>query len=93
MKGITLVQIVGTPVACADGIKESWQEVATWTKHKLSERFGEMVKVEYYDLFDPSCPSLPENSKIPVVLIDGKIFSNGGKISLIAIRKSIEAIV
>ena len=30
-----LVKIVGAPVACKDGIKESWREVAGWAAGQL----------------------------------------------------------
>ena len=89
----TVVQIIGTPVACTQGVKESWREVTIWAKYKLNERFGDAVQVEYYDLFDPTCPVFPEFSQIPVVLINGNLFSSGGKISVIAIRKHIESMV
>jgi hypothetical protein len=93
MNEIIVVQIIGTVVACPGGIKESWREIADWAKYKLTERFGNAVQVEYFDLFDPACPKFPEYAQIPVVLISGKVFSNGGKISVIAIRKYIESLM
>lgn len=85
-----LVQIVGTPVACSSGVKESWREVATWAETSLTARFGDAVKVVYYDLFDPACPTFPQDAQIPVVLINHVLFSSGGKISVPAIRKYLE---
>ena len=93
MNETTIVQIIGTPVACPEGVKDSWRDVANWANHKLTERFGSAVQVEYYDLFDPACPKFPEYAKIPVVLINGLVFSNGGKISVTAIRKYIESVL
>ncbi|MCJ7532630.1 MAG: hypothetical protein MUO64_16585 [Anaerolineales bacterium] len=84
------VDIIGAPVACKDGIKETWREVAEWAAGQLQARFGDMVRVHYYDLFDPQCPNVPSDGQLPVVLIDGMIISSGGKISLPIIRKKLE---
>lgn len=34
------IQIIGSPVACADGVKDSWRELAGWIAGKLRERYG-----------------------------------------------------
>jgi hypothetical protein len=85
-----VVQIISAPIACADGVKDTWREIAALTYDQLRRRFGEMVKVEYFDLFDPTCPSLPAGVQLPLVLINKEIFSSGGKISVPAIRKHLE---
>ena len=85
-----LVKIIGAPVACKDGIRETWREVAAWTADKLRSQFGEKVRVQYYDLFDPNCPTLPPDSQLPVVFVDEVLVSIGGKISIPIIRKKIE---
>ncbi|GAB4414248.1 MAG: hypothetical protein Fur0044_08870 [Anaerolineae bacterium] len=86
------VQIVGAPVACAEGVKDTWREVAAMAGDQLGRRFGETVQVEYFDLFDPTCPPVPPGSQLPLVLINGELFSSGGKISVPAIRKQLEAL-
>jgi hypothetical protein len=48
------------------------------------------VRVRYYDLFDPDCPTLPPNSQLPVVFVSDVLVSSGGKISIPLIRKKIE---
>jgi len=58
-----------------------------WLTPNCSVVFGDTVRVDYFDLFDPACPALPPGSALPVVLINGQVFSNGGKISIPAIRK------
>ena len=88
-----LVKIVGAPVACKDGIKETWREVAGWAAGQLRSRYGESVRVQYYDLFDPACPILPPDSQLPVVFVDEVLISSGGKISIPVIRRKIESIV
>lgn len=85
-----LVKIIGAPVACKDGIKETWREVVEWAAGQLRSRYGETMRVQYYDLFDPDCPTLPPDSQLPVVFVDEVLVSSGGKISIPLIRKKIE---
>ena len=92
MTGLALIQIVGAPVACAEGVKDSWRDVAAWAGNQLHARFGDVVQVEYYDLFDPTCPALPPDAQLPLVLVNGEILSSGGKISVPAIRKRLESL-
>ncbi len=84
------VDIIGAPVACKEGIKETWREVAEWAAGQLRSRFGDQVKVQYYDLFDPQCPAIPPEGQLPVVMVNGQVISCGGKISIPLIRKTIE---
>ncbi len=86
------VDIIGAPVACKEGIKETWREVAEWAAGQLRSRFGDQVKVQYYDLFDPQCPAIPPEGQLPVVMVDGQVISCGGKISIPLIRKTIESL-
>lgn len=93
MRQPVLVQIIGAPTGCADGVKDSWREVARWAAGQLKARFGEDVEVKYYDLFDADCPSMPAGAQLPLVLVNGEALSSGGKVSVPAIRKKIEALV
>jgi hypothetical protein len=93
MEEAIVVQIVGAPVACAAGVRDTWREVAGWAAGQLHTRFGDAVCVEYYDLFDPTCPPLPPAAQLPLVLINGVLLSSGGKISVPAIRKCVEALM
>jgi len=90
MNNPILIKIVGAPVACKDGIKDTWREVADWASTQLRSRYGEKVSVQYYDLFDPDCPTLPPDSQLPVVFVDDLLLSSGGKISVPLIRKKVE---
>jgi disulfide oxidoreductase YuzD len=87
-----VVQIVGTSVACASGVQERWRDVATWVGAQLRTRFGEAVQVEYYDLFDPQGPALPDDAQLPLVLVNGSAVSSGGKVSVPVIRRQLEAL-
>lgn len=85
------VVIVGAPIACTDGVKDTWRELAGWVAAQLERRFGDRVRVEYHDLFDPACPPLPQDATLPVVMVDGEILSSGGKLSVPRIRRAVEA--
>jgi len=87
-----LVQIIGAPIACSDGVKDSWREVANWAAGQLKTRFGAEVHVQYYDLFDAGCPPIPPGAQLPLVLVNGEVLSNGGKISVPLIRKQVDAL-
>ncbi len=86
-----LVQIVGAPVACAEGVQDTWRGLADMAAEKLTGRFGAQVEVCYFDLFDPRCPPLPPGAQLPLVLVNGEVLSSGGKISVPAIRRRLEA--
>ncbi len=86
------VHIIGAPVACAEGVKETWRDIAQHAADQLKTRFGEAVCVQYFDLFDPACPALPTGAQLPLVMIDGEVLSSGSKISVPAIRKRLEAL-
>jgi hypothetical protein len=75
----------------ADGVKETWRDVAQLVGGQLERRFGAAVTVRYYDLFDPDCPPLPAEAQLPVTLINGELFSSGGIISAPRIRRYLEA--
>lgn len=93
MNSLIEVTIVGAPVACTDGVKDIWREVADWARSQLRTRFDEQVQVAYFDLFDPECPSLPEDAQLPVVIVDGSVVSSGGKVSIPLIRKHVEELL
>ncbi|HSA99008.1 MAG TPA: hypothetical protein VLE49_00045 [Anaerolineales bacterium] len=87
-----LVQIIGAPIACNDGVRDSWRAVAGWAATQLKTRFGAEVCVRYYDLFDADCPPIPAGAQLPLVLVNGEVLSNGGKISVPSIRKQVDAL-
>jgi hypothetical protein len=93
MRKSVLVQIVSAPIACAEGTKDTWREVSAWTAGQLKARFGDEVQVKYYNLFDGDCPPMPVDAKLPLVLVDGKVLTSGGKISVPVLRKKIETIL
>jgi disulfide oxidoreductase YuzD len=93
MSAPVFVQIIGAPIACADGVKDTWREVASWAADQLKMRFGEAVQVKYYDLFDADCPSMPDGAELPLVLVNGEVTINGRKIAMPAIRRKVESVL
>jgi len=93
MKSPLEVIIIGAPVACAEGVKELWRDVATWADRQLQAKFGDKVMTLYFDLFDPECPTFPPESQLPVVFINEKLISSGGKISIPLIRAEIDLLL
>ena len=88
----TTIQIIGAPVACAEGVKETWRDLAGWIGGKLRARYGTAVTVTYHDLFDPDCPPLPPDAQLPLVLVNSQLLSSGGKLSLPAINRYLNGI-
>ena len=93
MSNPVIVQIVGVPVACAEGTKDSWRNIANWVARRLKARFGDRVQVKYYDLFDADCPPMPPGAQLPLVLIEGEVASSGGKISVPILRRRVEEVI
>lgn len=91
MSNPVLVQVVGAPIACAEGVKDTWREVAHWAASQLKAKFGVAVEIRYYDLFDADCPPMPADAQLPLVLVNGEVTVNGGKIAIPVIRRKIEA--
>jgi hypothetical protein len=90
MSAYASVQIIGTLVACKDGLKDTWREVAEWAAGQLKALFGERVQVQYFDLFDSDCPPIPSQAQLPLVLVNNDVLISGGKISIPIIRKRLK---
>jgi hypothetical protein len=88
-----LVQIIGVPIACKDGVKDSWREIAKWAAGQLKLYFDDSVEVRYSNLFDADCPSIPGGAQLPLVLVNHEVLSSGGKISVPVIRRKVESIL
>ncbi len=43
MNEIILVKIISAPVACKDGMKDGWREMAEWAAGQLQTRYGKNV--------------------------------------------------
>ncbi len=93
MTQMITVRIIGSPIACEDGVKDTWRQIAAWAGNQLEARYGEQVQVQYFDLFDPQCPPLPEDAQLPAVFVNEKMTSTGGKIIIPLICEHIEALL
>ena len=89
---LAVVHIIGALVACAEGVNDTWRDVAKLAADQLIARFGDRVSVRYFDLFDADCPALPDGAQLPLVLLNDEVLSSGGKISVPAIRKRLEVL-
>ena len=93
------VRIVGVPTACASGVTEPWRGIAALAASQFGTRFGDQVSIEYYDLFSPEMDNFPEAlalvqggmAALPLVFVGDTVLSAGGKVSLPAIRRALEA--
>ncbi len=98
---MAVVRIFGTLTACSTGITDGWRDTATMISRQLRERFDSQVTVEYFDLFGPEMDRFPEvlaavsrdGLTLPLVYINGELFSSGGKLNGPAIRRRIEALL
>lgn len=88
------------PTACATGVTDAWREVADWARQQLTARFGEQVSVGYYDLLSPEMDRFPQvlalvrsgDGVVPLVFVGDELLSAGGKVSIRAIRRRLEAL-
>jgi disulfide oxidoreductase YuzD len=87
------VEIIGAKIACKDGVKDTWREIAEWAGGQLRQRFGDSVAVQYFDLFDSACPSIPSGAQLPIVLVEHEMLSSGGKISVPKVKRKIEMLL
>jgi len=86
------VLIVGAPVVCGDEVKDAWRDLSAWVGGQLQHTYGDAVRVMYFDLFEPGCPPLPPDAaELPLVLVNGKLLTSGGKLSVPLIRRAVEA--
>ena len=58
----------------------------------IGARFGESVHVQYFDLFDPDCPTFPPQAQLPIILVNDEYLPTGGGLSIPAIRKKLEGL-
>lgn len=83
------LEIIGSLIACSEGVRDDWRQIAHWLSEKMTTQYGSQVEVRYYDLFEEPKPELPENAKLPVVMINRKVISQGDKISIPKIRNEL----
>ncbi len=100
--GIVTVRVFGVPTAsgCDCGTNGgTWSDATAWVARSLKTRFGDQVRVEYFDLFFDGLEAFPkamdavaQGAQPPLVFIGDELFSSGGKISGPEIRKRLERV-
>lgn len=87
-----LVQIIGMPVACMEGVSDPWRSRAVWLAMRLQARFGDAVRLEYHGFYDADCPPQPVGTAFPLVRVGDTIVQAGGQsIPLLPIVGAVEA--
>ncbi len=93
------VLIVGLPSAASCPPEKTWRAAGDLVAQRLHARFGDRADVGYVDLFSPSMSGHPDvEARIaadglvpPVVVVDGAVFSAGGKPNVSAIERAVAA--
>ncbi len=89
------VVVAAAPMAaCAP--EKTWRAAAAFLARRLRERFGAAVTVEFVELFTPDVDRHPEIEAFvadgaipPIVLLDGRLHSSGGKLRISAIERAV----
>ncbi len=87
-----VIQITGSLIACSQGVRDDWRDLSEWLRSKMTALYGDQVAVKYYDIFDPDCPGLPPDAKLPVVKINEEVPGHGRKNFDDIDRKKIESL-
>ncbi len=97
-RGSLLVQIITAPAASC-GRAQTWAEAAKFIGQRLNRRFNGRVAVEHVEIFSQRSFEFPavleavqQGAELPIVLLDDRIISQGGKLSESRIVCAIEAL-
>jgi len=81
------------------GPPDGWREATEWVARSLKTRFGDQVRVEYFDLFFDAVDAFPQamdavaqGAKPPLVFVGDELLSTGERISGPAIRRRLEVL-
>jgi hypothetical protein len=91
------VRVFAAPDAsCGHG--QAWSAATAYIGTRLRRRFGERVAVEHVEIFTPRSFEFPDvlaaieaGSSLPIVQVDGRIVSEGGKLSESVIARAVGA--
>ncbi|CAG0947999.1 hypothetical protein ANRL1_04808 [Anaerolineae bacterium] len=100
---IVTVRVFGVPTTsgCDCGTHSgTWRDATDWVARSLKTRFGDQVRVEYFDLFLDALDAFPYvldlvargEAKPPLVFVGEELLSAGERISGPAIRRRINAL-
>lgn len=85
------VEIIASPIACEEGIRDDWRDLSKWLSSKLDVIYGNLVTVQYFDIFDSNCPPLPPQAQLPIIKVGEQVLSMGEKLSMPRIREQIDS--
>lgn len=98
-KVIVTVRVFGVRTANNCRPQDGWRDATEWVARSLKTRFGDQVRVDYFDLFFDGLEAFPkaidavaQGAQPPLVFIGDELFSSGGKISGPEIRKRLEMV-
>ena len=94
-KVIVTVRVFGVRTANNCGPQDGWRDATEWVARSLKTRFGDRVRVEYFDLFLDALEAFPQamelvargTAKPPLVFVSDELLSSGERISGPAIRR------
>jgi disulfide oxidoreductase YuzD len=98
-----VVSVFGVPTTsgCDCGTKGgTWRDATEWVARALKMRFGDRVRVAYFDLFLDVIDAFPQvidlvargEAKPPLIFVGDELLSAGERISGPAIRRRLEAL-
>lgn len=84
--------------SCAPG--HTWRGITAFVGARLRHRFGDQVSVEHVELFSARSFEFPDalaaiqrGASLPMVMVDGRLVSSGGKLSERAIAHAVETVL
>lgn len=93
------VRVFAAPDAsCGHG--EKWSTATAFIAARLKHRFGDAVVAEHIEMFSRRSFEFPEvlaaveaGGALPIVVVDGRIVSQGGKLSHQIIREAVASLL
>lgn len=97
MADAVTVQVFAAPDAsCGD--RNTWSAATAYIRARLRQRFGDRVVVEHIEIFTARSfefanvlAAIQRGSPLPIVAIDGRIVSEGGKLAEGPITRAVNA--
>lgn len=91
------VQVFAAPdVACP--APQTWSAATAYLRSRLRQRFADRVDVEHVEMFSARSFEFPEvlaaierGAALPVIVVDGRVVSAGGKVSERTVAQAVEA--
>lgn len=96
MANAVTVQVFAAPDASC-GNRNTWSAATAYIRARLHQRFGDQVVVEHVEIFTARSfeftdvlAAIQRGSPLPIVVVDGRIVSVGGKLAERPIARAVE---